>query len=75
MSNSGFLGTLFCSYVIICSMILGQVLTPILFILWLFIGWVPSRYISDFFILGSETVKTSFTLFLYFGVAGTITLL
>jgi uncharacterized oligopeptide transporter (OPT) family protein len=58
-NNSQFIGVYFVSYVVLCGLIMGKILTPIAFFLWLFIGWGISRFLSDMFVVGSDVAKTS----------------
>jgi hypothetical protein len=68
--NSQFIGIYFISYTILCGLIMGKILTPIAFFLWLFVGWRISRFVSDMFVVGGETAKTSACIAIYlFGLS------
>lgn len=73
--TNSFWGWFFMSYVGICWMYKSSIFIPILLFLWFINGWNITKFISDSFILGSNSLKTCFTVFGFFGVLGSLSLI
>jgi hypothetical protein len=74
-NSNSFWGWLFISYLSICWLYTSSIFIPALFFLWALNGWGISKFISHNYILGSDSVKNSFTVFGFFGVLGSLSLI
>lgn len=74
-SNFQFVGWYAIAYLAACSFVMGKIVLPAIFILWLFCGWKVMSFISDTFVIGDESVKTTVTIAGFAGVLGVVSLL
>lgn len=74
-SNFQFVGWYVIAYLGACGFVMGKVVIPALFILWLFCGWAATRLVVDAFVLGDESAKATATVAGFVGVLGAISLL
>jgi len=73
-NSDSFWGWFFISYLFICCMYTSLIFIPILFFLWVLNGWSISKLISHNCVLGEDSVKNCFTVFLFFGILGLLLL-
>jgi hypothetical protein len=72
--SNPFWGWIFICYLSVCWIYTSSLFIPALFFLWAINGWNISKFISDNFVLGSDSVKNCFAAFAFFAVLGSISL-